>query len=322
MKRCAWSFVAGLLVVTFAVDSLHAQCQSDCSLTGSCILSEPSKSNPMYSPVCLPLPGIPDTVLSDAVGVAIIPAHSLPFSRTRRGVVFAPANDGNLGNPVFITATASSLDGKGLPAHDVVLVFRTRGSLDFILSGRKTVVLGDEVTVEPGLSGGMFSTRPRKPDVYAYADQRRQFVGASLDGVELRVDANANRVLYGVSEGDGAQVLDLERQFSKGLTPAMALVLVDFADMAIDDVVCSVHLRLRQKKPNWEVARGLLIDDETEEAFPDPLHLHKALLAPPPAKSLNTRLEAIMDNSGFPTAPAPPVGDNSQIFNFYIGFSR
>jgi hypothetical protein len=78
---------------------------------------------------------------------------------------------------------------------DVVPVFRTRDSLDFILSSKGKLTLGADATIAAGPVGrqaeaGM-DARPRA-EIWSYSRSRGLFAGVALDGAAILYDRRAN----------------------------------------------------------------------------------------------------------------------------------
>ena len=149
----------------------------------------------------IPLKGIPPALLADAQGVAIIPgvvkAGFVIGGRGGHGVVIARDKDGNWGEPVFVNLGSVSIGLQaGVESADVVLVFRTRKSLDRLLEGKGKVTLGGDAAVAAGPVGRMAAaaTDARlEAEILSYSRARGLFAGVALDGAVIRADAEANR---------------------------------------------------------------------------------------------------------------------------------
>jgi lipid-binding SYLF domain-containing protein len=163
----------------------------------------------------IPLKGLPRALLQDAAGVAIFPqvrkAAFIVDRETGRGVILPHDPDGRWGSPLFATLQGHGIGGEvGIETTDLVLVFKTRKSLDRALRGQLT--LGGEVAVAAGPLGReteVASDRPLKAEIYSYSRSRGLFVGVSLEGARLRVDEAANEAFYHVRGGHVADVLSL-----------------------------------------------------------------------------------------------------------------
>lgn len=148
----------------------------------------------------IPAKGIPPKLIADAQGVAIIPrvikAGFLVAGRGGQGVVFVRDKDGNWGDPVFINFGGASLGFQaGVNSTDVVLVFRTRKSLDRLLDGKNKLTLGADAAIAAGPVGrtAAAATDARlQAEILSYSRSRGLFAGVSFDGSVIHVDANRN----------------------------------------------------------------------------------------------------------------------------------
>lgn len=161
----------------------------------------------------LPLRGIPLSLLYDAAGVAVLPhvvkAGLLIDGQFGRGVVLVHGPDGRWSEPVFVTLSGSGVGGQaGVEATDLVLVFKTKASLDRALRGKLT--LGADVTIAAGPVGReaerATDQRLLKAEIFSYSRSRGLFAGVSLAGARLHVDEHANKAFYGVRKGQAGEV--------------------------------------------------------------------------------------------------------------------
>jgi lipid-binding SYLF domain-containing protein len=161
----------------------------------------------------IPLRGIPPALMQDAQGVAVIPnvfkASFVIGGRHGRGVVLVREADGSWGNPLFVSLTGGSIGWQvGVQSTDVVLVFKTRNSLDRILKGKGKLTLGADVGVAAGPIGRQAEAgtdAQLKAEIYSYSRSRGLFAGVSLEGAAFLIDAEANELFYhlrGISPGD------------------------------------------------------------------------------------------------------------------------
>jgi lipid-binding SYLF domain-containing protein len=163
------------------------------------------------------LKGIPPALMQDAQGVAVIPrvikAGFLIGGRFGRGVVMARQPNGDWSNPVFISLAGAGVGWQaGIQSTDVILVFKTRDSLNRILEGKDKVMLGADVGVAAGPVGRQVEASTDgqlKAEIYSYSRSRGLFAGVSLEGSGLLVDADANAAFYGLRGGRPADVLAL-----------------------------------------------------------------------------------------------------------------
>jgi lipid-binding SYLF domain-containing protein len=188
------SFMTGLLLLTLAGTPLRAG-HTEMSTVESAVDTVKGFST-------LPLKCIPPSLLHDAKGVAIFPnvvkAGLLLDKRFGRGVVLVRQPGGGWSDPLFVTLDGGGIGLQaGVQSTELVLVFKTKSSVDRILKGKLT--LGSDVAVSVGPVGreAEAATDGRLiADIYSYSRSRGLFVGASLEGVRLKVDDHANEDFY------------------------------------------------------------------------------------------------------------------------------
>jgi len=152
----------------------------------------------------IPEKTIPEFLLRDAVGIAIIPSVvKVGFifgGEYGKGVLLLQDENGGWSNPIFITLSGGSIGWQiGAQSADFVLVFKTKRSVDGILRGNFT--LGVDVAAAAGPLGrrARASTDMElKAEIYSYSRSRGFFAGLSLDGTILQIDDAANAAFYGV----------------------------------------------------------------------------------------------------------------------------
>lgn len=150
-----------------------------------------------------PEKGIPASLLGDAQGIAIVPnvvKGGLGIGiRFGRGVLMVRDEAGNWGPPAFISLTGGSFGWQlGIQATDVVLVFRTRKSVQTLLSGKLTLGADAAVTAGPiGRQAEAGADVTLRSAVFSYSRSRGLFLGLALDGTVLLVDTKANAAYYG-----------------------------------------------------------------------------------------------------------------------------
>jgi lipid-binding SYLF domain-containing protein len=176
-----------------------------------------SAAEAIHALEAIPLKGIPPALLQDSQGVAIIPnvvkAGFLIDGRFGRGVVLLRQPDGSWSNPLFLALAGAGIGFQaGVQSTDVVLVFKTKNSLERFLKGKGKLTLGGDVAVAAGPVGRQAEAATDgqlKAEIYSYSRSRGLFAGVSLEGSALRVDAEANEAFYGVRNGAPADLLAL-----------------------------------------------------------------------------------------------------------------
>jgi lipid-binding SYLF domain-containing protein len=155
-----------------------------------------------------PAKRIPEKMLSDAYGVAIIPnvlkIGFIGAVRRGHGVVLIRDKEGDWGLPQFITITGGSVGWQaGAQSSDVVLVFRTQRSVENLMKGKFT--LGADAAIAAGPVGRRVEAATDatlKAEILSYARSRGLFAGVSLDGSALEVDNFAHQEFYGSASSE------------------------------------------------------------------------------------------------------------------------
>ncbi|HKK00748.1 MAG TPA: lipid-binding SYLF domain-containing protein [Desulfuromonadales bacterium] len=161
--------------------------------------------------MAIPEKGIPPDLLANAYGIAIIPnvikVGFILGGRYGTGVLVIRDGDNHWGNPSFITLTGGSLGWQiGAQSTDVILVFKTRRSVEGIIKGKFT--LGADAAVAAGPVGRRVEGATDvklKAEIYSYSRSRGLFAGVSLEGSAIQIDKDANASFYGrsgISAGD------------------------------------------------------------------------------------------------------------------------
>jgi lipid-binding SYLF domain-containing protein len=209
MKRMQTLIGVSLVVFTLAGPPLQAQEREQATLRNA--------DETVDGLANVSIKGIPPALMQDAKGVAIIPrvikAGFLIGGRFGRGVVMARQPNGDWSNPVFISLAGGGIGWQvGVQSTDVILVFKTRDSLNRILEGKDKVTLGADIGVAAGPVGRQAEASTDgqlKAEIYSYSRSRGLFAGVSLEGSGLLVDADANAAFYGLRGGRPADVLAL-----------------------------------------------------------------------------------------------------------------
>lgn len=151
----------------------------------------------------IPERSIPPALLSQAYAVAVIPdVVKVGFgvgARRGRGILVVRQDENSWSNPIFITMTGGSIGPQiGAQSTDIILVFRTRKSVERITSGQFT--LGADASVAAGPVGRHTSVATDirfQAEVVSYSRSRGLFAGASFEGAGITMDRRANVAFYG-----------------------------------------------------------------------------------------------------------------------------
>jgi lipid-binding SYLF domain-containing protein len=157
----------------------------------------------------IPLKGIPPALLKDAQGVAVIPgvlkAGFIIGGRHGRGVLLVRDQGDAWGKPVFLTLTGGSIGWQaGVQSTDLILVFRTKSSVERLLKGKGKVTLGADVGVAAGPVGRQAEAgtdAQLMAEIYSYSRSRGLFAGLSLEGAALCPDTAATEAYYRIQPG-------------------------------------------------------------------------------------------------------------------------
>lgn len=151
----------------------------------------------------IPEKGIPPELLKNAYGVAIIPGvikvGFIVGGRHGSGVLLVRGGDGEWSNPVFISITGGGIGWQiGAQSTDVILVFKSRRSIDGIMDGKFTLGVDAAAAAGPvGRSLAAATDEQLKAEIYSYSRSRGLFAGISLEGAALLIEDKANAAFYG-----------------------------------------------------------------------------------------------------------------------------
>jgi lipid-binding SYLF domain-containing protein len=151
----------------------------------------------------LPEQEIPPALLKNAQGIAVIPgvikAGFIVGGSYGKGILNVRDANGRWSQPIFLKLIAGSLGWQiGGQSTDVVLVFKTRRSVENLINGTFTLGADAAVAAGPvGRRGEAATDVDLKAEIYSYSRSRGLFAGVSLEGAKLDVDKSANSEFYG-----------------------------------------------------------------------------------------------------------------------------
>jgi lipid-binding SYLF domain-containing protein len=145
---------------------------------------------------------VPASLIAEAHAIAVIPgvvkAGLVVGGRRGEGVLVIRQEDGSWGRPLYMSLTGGSVGWQiGVSSTDVILVFRTKRSVEGLLDGEFS--LGADASVAAGPVGRTASAGTNvelKAEVYSYSRSRGLFAGVSFEGAKLSVDEKASREFY------------------------------------------------------------------------------------------------------------------------------
>lgn len=155
--------------------------------------------------MAIPEKGIPPSLLGNAYAVAVIPhvikAGFVVGGRHGRGVVSVQKGKGEWSAPSFITITGGSVGWQiGVQSTDIILVFKSKSSVDRIAGGKFTMGADASIAAGPvGRKAAAATDIQLKAEIYSYSRSRGLFAGVALQGSQLQIDHDANAAFYGKS---------------------------------------------------------------------------------------------------------------------------
>lgn len=182
----------------------------------------------------MPENAVPPALLADAKGIAVIPgvikAGFIVGGRFGKGVI-AVRDDSGWSHPAFVQIAGGSLGWQiGAQSTDLILVFKTKRSIENLAGGK--VTLGADASVAAGPVGRRAEAATDaqlKAEIYSYSRNRGLFAGISLEGAAVTPDQNANHRFYqaevspwDIFEGRVPATPDPARDFRAALEQATA----------------------------------------------------------------------------------------------------
>jgi SH3 domain-containing YSC84-like protein 1 len=155
----------------------------------------------------IPGKAIPESLLADAQAIAVVPGMLkggfVVGVRHGHGVLVVRDDTGAWRAPAFISVTGGSVGWQaGIQATDLVLVFKTRGSVTGLLRGRFTIGADASVAAGPvGRQASAGTDAQLKAEILSYSRSRGLFAGVAVDGAVLQVDQRAGAAYYGARPG-------------------------------------------------------------------------------------------------------------------------
>ncbi len=161
-----------------------------------------SSSQVLGEVMAIPAKSIPAGLLQKAEGVVIIPdmikGGFIVGVRRGRGVVVTRDESGKWKPPMFVTITGASVGWQaGIQGTDLVLVFRTKNSLQNLMRGKFTIGANASAAAGPvGRDAQAATDAALKAEILSYSRSRGLFAGIALDGAVLSVDQAATNSYY------------------------------------------------------------------------------------------------------------------------------
>jgi lipid-binding SYLF domain-containing protein len=222
MKRHRITVIACLLAIVGspAAPSLAQSVQDQTVQTATSVLDEIMQ---------VPTSSIPQALLADAQGLAIIPGvikgGFVVGVRFGRGVAMVRDEQGAWRPPAFVSLTGGSVGWQaGLQATDVILVFRTAKSVQGLMNGKFTIGADAAAAAGPvGRQASAATDAQLRAEILSYSRSRGLFAGVSLEGSVLQIDQAATQAFYQPTN----QVPDAAGNAAPALLPPSAVRLME-----------------------------------------------------------------------------------------------
>ena len=184
----------------------------------------------------IPEERIPPAMLKNIYGIAVIPnvikAGFVLGGRYGEGIIVVRTSNRQWSDPLFITLAGASVGFQaGVQSSDIILVFKSKKSVDGIIQGK--VTLGADASVAAGPVGRQASAATDielKAEIYSYSRSRGIFAGVSLDGAILQVEKTMTAAFYGVKDIDPGDVFTGGKYKAPQAADGFKQVLKKYAD--------------------------------------------------------------------------------------------
>jgi len=245
--------------------------------------------------MAVPVKCIPASLLHDAQGIAIIPGlvkgGLIVGVRHGKGVLVTRDEAGRWRAPVFITVTGGSFGAQaGVEETDLVLVLKTRHSVERILKGKTTIGADLAVAAGPvGREATAASAGQLKADILSYSRSRGLFAGLAIDGVTMHVDYRAYAEYYALRPGQlqvsipasGVALAQAVTSYAPPPQPSPTVVVVpketpappsfsapDERETVRQQLVVAAHRLQQVLDPSWQQYLALPAEVFTGQSLP------------------------------------------------------
>jgi lipid-binding SYLF domain-containing protein len=196
-QKSLFFVLISILLTAFALSAFRAEARDEKSLSPEADRIS-NAIEVIEEMVEIPEEGIPETLLSKAYGIAIIPkvikAAWVVGGRYGKGVLLVRKETGQWSQPCFIRIAGGSVGWQiGVQSADIILVFKRRKSIDSITEGK--INLGADAGVAAGPVGRRVEASTDielEAEIYSYSKSRGLFAGVSIEGAAIQIDKDAN----------------------------------------------------------------------------------------------------------------------------------
>lgn len=162
----------------------------------------------------LPEKGIPEALLKEIQGMAILPgvlqaAYGVG-GQYGRGVLLVRGETGEWSRPCFIRLYGGSIGWQiGVQRSDIVLVFKTPESVREICEGKLTLGADAAVAAGPvGRRAEASTDAELEAEIYSYSRTKGLFAGIAIKGGTIQMDEEANEGFYGRTDLTARDILE------------------------------------------------------------------------------------------------------------------
>ncbi|MBU0728199.1 MAG: lipid-binding SYLF domain-containing protein [Proteobacteria bacterium] len=156
----------------------------------------------------IPEKSVPPRLLANAQAIAIIPsvikAGFIIAGRKGSGVLLVKNEQGEWGNPSFITFSGGGLGLQiGYQATDIMLVFKTRKSVDKVLKGKFSFGVNAGAAAGPvGRQAEAATDSELRSEIISFSRSRGLFAGVSFEGSAIDIDTETTKEFYGQASAE------------------------------------------------------------------------------------------------------------------------
>ncbi len=147
--------------------------------------------------------GIPIKIIKEAQAIVVVPGV-VKFGffiggKAGEGIATIRKSDGSWSYPFFVNVGGGSLGFQfGLEVSDTILVFRTKNSVNELLSDKFTLGVEASASAGPiGVNTDKSSEVNFSAEIFTYSQNKGLFAGAILNGAVISNNNEKNRALYG-----------------------------------------------------------------------------------------------------------------------------
>jgi lipid-binding SYLF domain-containing protein len=191
--------------------------------------------------MAIPEEGISPALLNNAKGIAIIPgvikAGLILGGRHGSGILVIHDSKEGWSNPSFVTITGGSIGWQvGVQSADIILVFKSKRSINNIMKGKFT--LGADASIAAGPVGRQAEAGTDiqlKAEIVSYSRSRGLFAGLSMEGAALQIDDEANNAFYKSENVTASDILENKDIKVPDVVDKLKKVLTKYTSVKIKD---------------------------------------------------------------------------------------